>query len=345
MRKLSVFESVSLDGYFKTPNGDIAWMHQGGDDPEFQAFTAGNAGGGGMLLLGRTTYELFASFWPTPQAMQQMPEVAGPMNAMPKVVVSRSLQKATWNNTKVLKGDLAEEVRKLKAGPGDGITVLGSGSIVSQLTQAGLVDEFQVVLLPVVLGEGGTMFEGVKGMLNLKLLQSRTFRNGGPYLVYEPMSRREASSPRRVVFAHQVHDRCRTRDPERLHVAERLDLVAADDAFGREQLRRLIDIVGDHLEPDLRLAHRRHAVDPELVASEPEAQSGWLRLDGLEADHVAVEADRGLVLVRRHLHRDVAAGGEVRHGGLSSMRMEGSNLAHGCGTFDVGVITPTYAHS
>jgi dihydrofolate reductase len=186
MRKLSVFESVSLDGYFKTPDGDIAWMHQGGDDPEFQAFTAGNAGGGGTLLLGRTTYELFASFWPTPQAMQQMPEVAGPMNAMPKFVVSHSLHKTTWNNTKVLKGDLAAQVRKLKAEPGEGITVLGSGSIVSQLTQAGLVDEFQIVLVPVVLGEGETLFGGMKQMLSLKLVTSRTFRNGRAYLVYEP---------------------------------------------------------------------------------------------------------------------------------------------------------------
>ncbi|WP_280150574.1 dihydrofolate reductase family protein [Piscinibacter sp. XHJ-5] len=186
MRKLSVFESVSLDGYFKAASGDIAWMHQGGDDPEFQSFTAANAAGGGVLLMGRTTYELFASHWPTPQAMQQMPEVAGPMNAMPKVVVSRSLGKATWNNTKVLKGDLAAEVRKLKAEPGEAITVLGSGSIVSQLTQAGLVDEFQVVVVPVALGDGRTMFEGVKNMLTLRLVTSRTFRNGRVFLVYEP---------------------------------------------------------------------------------------------------------------------------------------------------------------
>ena len=91
MRKLDVFNSITLDGYFTDSNGDMSWAHEGGDDPEFAAFTAGNAQGGGTLIFGRVTYELMKSFWPTEQAKRAMPEVAAGMNRMEKIVFSRTL--------------------------------------------------------------------------------------------------------------------------------------------------------------------------------------------------------------------------------------------------------------
>ncbi|MFZ0883637.1 MAG: dihydrofolate reductase family protein, partial [Candidatus Acidiferrales bacterium] len=155
-------------------------------DSEWNAFVAGNASSDGQLLFGRITYELMASFWPTPQAMQGMPAVAEGMNKMPKIVFSRTLDKVTWSNTKLLKGDLATEVRKMKSEPGPDMVILGSGSIISQLAQERLIDEFQVAIIPVVLGKGRTMFDGVKEKLSLKLTKSLAFGNGNAVLSYEP---------------------------------------------------------------------------------------------------------------------------------------------------------------
>jgi dihydrofolate reductase len=188
MRRLIVFNSVSLDGYFTDTSGDMSWAHK--QDAEWNAFVKGNAGGGGTLLFGRKTYELMASYWPTPMAMKNDPVVAEAMNKLPKLVFSRTLDKAAWSNTTLVKDDMVAAVRKMKTdtgdGPGDGIVILGSGSIVSQLAQAGLIDEFQIALNPIVLGRGRTLFEGVKNKLNLKLTNSRTFQNGNAFLCYEP---------------------------------------------------------------------------------------------------------------------------------------------------------------
>ena len=187
MRKLIVFNSVSLDGYFVDMSGDMSWAKNDTPDAEWEAFVAGNASGGGILLLGRITYELMASFWPTPFAIEHMPVVAEGMNSMPKVVFSRTLDQASWNNTRLVKEDIAAEVRRMKSEPGPGMTILGSGSIVSQLAQEGLIDEYQVVAVPVVLGAGRTMFEGVKQKLPLKLTKSRSFGNGNVLLCYKPI--------------------------------------------------------------------------------------------------------------------------------------------------------------
>jgi dihydrofolate reductase len=188
MRKLIVFNHVTLDGYFTGANGDMAWAHAGNDDAEFNAFVADNASGGGQLLLGRTTYELFSSYWPTPAAFKNAPIVAEGMNNMSKIVFSRTLDKASWRNTKLLKGDLVSEVRKLKSEPGNGMAILGSGTIVSQLAPAGLIDEYQVVVNPIVLGKGRPLFDGIEKTLNLKLTKTRAFGNGKVYLCYQPVS-------------------------------------------------------------------------------------------------------------------------------------------------------------
>lgn len=184
MPKLTVYNSMSLDGYFTDAKGDMSWAHK--QDPEWQAFVKENASGGGQLLFGRKTYELMAGFWSTPMAMQSNPVVAERLNALPKFVCSRTLEQATWNHTTLLKGNLAEEVRKLKQEAGPDIVLMGSGSVVSQLTEAGLIDEYQIVLNPLVVGQGRTLFEGVQRKLPMKLARSRPFANGNVVLFYEP---------------------------------------------------------------------------------------------------------------------------------------------------------------
>jgi dihydrofolate reductase len=183
MPKIIVFNHVTLDGYFVDMNGDMSWAHK--NDAEWNAFVADNAKGDATLLFGRITYELMAGFWPTPSAIESMPVVAESMNSMPKIVFSRTLDQALWNNTKLVKGDLAAEVRKMKKEPGNDMVIMGSGRIVSQLAQEGLIDEYEVVVNPIVLGKGRTMFEGVKEKLNLKLTKTRAFGNGNVFLCYE----------------------------------------------------------------------------------------------------------------------------------------------------------------
>jgi dihydrofolate reductase len=185
MRRLISFTQVTLDGYFTGRNGDLSWAHEGQQDAEWNAFVAENASGGGQLLFGRVTYELMMSYWPTPTARENDPVVAERMNNLPKVVFSRTLDKVSWSNTRLVKGDLATEVRRLKHESGEGMTILGSGSLVSQLAQAGLIDEYQIVVKPVALGEGRTMFEGITQKLRLKRTTTRTFTNGNVLLSYE----------------------------------------------------------------------------------------------------------------------------------------------------------------
>lgn len=184
MRRVTVFNLVTLDGYFAGQGGDISWHMV---DEEFQELANAASNSGNTLLFGRVTYELMKSYWPTPEALKDDPIVAQGMNKSEKIVFSRSLNKADWNNTRLVKGDMIEEVRKLKQGSGKDLTVLGSGSIVSQLAQAGLIDEYQILLNPVVIGKGKTMFEGVKDHFTLKLTKTRVFGNGNILLTYEPV--------------------------------------------------------------------------------------------------------------------------------------------------------------
>lgn len=184
MRRVMVFNNVSLDGFFTDAHGDMSWAHT--QDAEWNAFTSGNASAEGALLLGRVTYEMMAAFWPTPQAAQMLPQVAAGMNAMPKFVASRTLDAATWQNTTLLEGDVVDAVRRLKAEPGPDLVLLGSGSIVSQLTEARLVDEYQIVVHPIVVGKGRTLFETVTGKVPLRLTKTRAFTVGNVVLWYEP---------------------------------------------------------------------------------------------------------------------------------------------------------------
>ena len=184
MRKLTVFNSVSLDGYFTDAGGDMSWAHS--NDPEWLEFVAGNASGDGALVFGRVTYEMMAAYWPTPLAMRNDPAVAQGMNQLPKIVFSRTLGEASWSNTTLVNDDPAATIRRMKAEPGPDMAVLGSGSIVAQLAQEDLIDEYQIAVKPLVLGAGRTLFEGVTRRLDLRLTRTRAFANGSVVLWYEP---------------------------------------------------------------------------------------------------------------------------------------------------------------
>jgi len=185
MRKLLAFNSVSLDGYFVDARGDMRWAHHSAD-PEWNDFTAGNASGGGTLVFGRVTYQMMASYWPSPMAIQNDPVVAERMNALPKVVFSRTLREATWRNTTLVKDDMIAAMRRMKGEPGTGMAIFGSGTVTAQLAQAGLIDEFQFVVVPIVLGGGRTLFDGIAKPLKLNRTGVRSFANGNVVLSYAP---------------------------------------------------------------------------------------------------------------------------------------------------------------
>jgi dihydrofolate reductase len=186
MRKLAAFIQLSLDGFYADASGDMNWAHKGPDDAEWNAFVSGNASGGGELVFGRVTYEMMASFWPTPQAMQMMPVVAERMNNLPKIVFSRTLTAATWHNTRLITGDLATAVNQLKAEPGQDMVILGSGSLIAQLVAARLLDKLQVVINPLALGHGRALFAGLPNRVDFNLTSSQVFSNGNVVLTYVP---------------------------------------------------------------------------------------------------------------------------------------------------------------
>jgi dihydrofolate reductase len=184
MRKLSVFLSISVDGYFSDSEGDMSWAHD--RDPEFNGFVADNASSGNALVMGRRTYDLMTAYWPTDIARTTDPVLASAMNDLPKIVFSRTMREVGWNNTPLVRTDAVEAMGALKRQQGPDMVVLGSGSIVSLLAQAGLVDSFQFVIVPLALGAGRSVFAGMSERLRLAPSRSRTFRNGNVVLTYQP---------------------------------------------------------------------------------------------------------------------------------------------------------------
>lgn len=182
MGKIGMFENVSIDGYFAGPNGEIDWFV---GDEETAQYAKDQAKSTATILFGRVTYELMASYWPTAEAMKNDPVVAEVMNSASKIVFSRTLDRVEWDNTRLVKGNIEEEISKLKQQPGNDMVILGSGSIVSALEQRGLIDEYSFMVNPIILGQGRSIFQGIKDRLHLKLLKTRTFKSGNVLLQYQ----------------------------------------------------------------------------------------------------------------------------------------------------------------
>jgi dihydrofolate reductase len=184
MRKLVVFNFVTLNGFFAGPDGDISWHRHGAEENNY---AAEGLGSGSILLFGRVTYEMMASYWPSPEAIKNSPVVAEGMNSAEKIVFSRTLKTAEWNNTRLVRKNIGEEVRKLKQTQGKDMVLLGSGNILTQFAEQGLIDEYQIMVDPVALGSGTPIFKGIKHKLDLKLVASRTFKSGVVLLSYEDL--------------------------------------------------------------------------------------------------------------------------------------------------------------
>ncbi|HVU11639.1 MAG TPA: dihydrofolate reductase family protein [Phototrophicaceae bacterium] len=181
MRKVIVSNLMTLDGSIGRPNGDLDWFVT---NDEFFDDTPDQMDQADTLLYGRVTYEGMASYWPTAMAAQQNPAaITDRMNAIAKVVFSKTLDKADWNNSRLVPGDLGEEVRRMKQQPGKDMIIFGSGQIAAALSQMGLIDIYRIFLNPVALGSGIPMFTNT---IKLKLLSSRTFKNGVVVLEYAP---------------------------------------------------------------------------------------------------------------------------------------------------------------
>jgi len=182
MGHLSSFTFITLNGFYKGPDNDISWHRHGGEEAEF---AAKSSGGGSTLLFGRVTYEMMASFWPTPMAHESNPAVAANMNKAEKIVFSKTLTKASWSNTQIISTDITAQLQKLKQ-QDKNYTILGSGSILTQLSDAGLVDTYSFMLDPVAIGKGTAIFNNIQGTLNLRLVNSHVFKSGVILLNYEP---------------------------------------------------------------------------------------------------------------------------------------------------------------
>ena len=191
MRKVIVSNLISLDGFIGRANGDIDWFVT---NEEFFEDTPDQLDEADTFLFGRVTYEGMASYWPTQAAISDQPEIAERMNRFAKVVFSKTLDQADWNNSRLVKSDLGAEVARLRQQPGKDMLIFGSGQIVAALTQLGLIDEYRIFLNPVILGSGRPMFAGVTTSPRLRLLATKPLKSGVVALTYAPEAGRTSES-------------------------------------------------------------------------------------------------------------------------------------------------------
>jgi dihydrofolate reductase len=186
MRTLSSFIMTTLDGFYAGPNEEFDWPNV---DDEFIRFSISQINDADAILFGRRTYEALASYWPTPQSQRNDPALTRLMNGMPKIVFSSTLERADWENTTLVTGDLAAEVTKLKDQPGKELIVFGSQELTGNLIRLGRLDELRVMVNPVTLSQGRSMFQSMAGRVRLRLLQTRVFSGSGNVLLtYEPLT-------------------------------------------------------------------------------------------------------------------------------------------------------------
>jgi dihydrofolate reductase len=177
MRKLIASMMVSLDGFIEGPNKELDWFV---DDDELFEYFHELLDSVDMFLYGRVSYQLMVSYWPS-----AIGKLADQMNAKPKIVFSRTLEKVEWNS-RLVKDNLAVEVTKLKQQHGKPLALFAGADMLLTLRQLGFIDEYRVMINPVVLGGGTPLFKGVTENLKLKLLKARTFKSGVVGLHYEP---------------------------------------------------------------------------------------------------------------------------------------------------------------
>jgi len=181
MRNIIVSNLVSVDGMFSGPNDELDWFVWNEETADYVKALFREVD---TLMFGRVTYELMADYWP--QATDEDPIIADMMNNLPKVVFSRTLDKVDWHNSRIVSGDIPAEVARLKKQPGKDMVIFGSGSIVSILSQQGLIDDYRLFINPVILGNGKAHISGLTRKINLQLVETRIFSTGVVLLRYRP---------------------------------------------------------------------------------------------------------------------------------------------------------------
>jgi dihydrofolate reductase len=178
MRKTFLFMMVTVDGYFEGVDHDISWHNV---DAEFNVFANQQLEESGALIFGHTTYELMAGYWPTAKGA-----TAKFMNEMPKYVASREPFTSDWNNTTIWSDDVVGKIKKLKEDAGKDIVVMGSNNLCVSLMEAGLMDEFRIMVNPVALGKGSPLFVGLSKTTKLRLIKTHEFKSGNMLQYYIP---------------------------------------------------------------------------------------------------------------------------------------------------------------
>ncbi|GIK43731.1 MAG: hypothetical protein BroJett011_75640 [Chloroflexota bacterium] len=186
MRKVVLFMHISLDGFAAGPNGELDWISY---DEELEKYAEEVVRTVGAPLYGRVTYQMMESYWPTvltnPTATRHEIEHARWVENIPKIVFSRTLEKVEWNNTTLIKDNIAAEITKLKQQPGKDLVIFGSPGLAHTFIQLDLIDEYRLTVNPVILGSGMPVFKDLKDRGELKLLNTKTFGSGVIALHYE----------------------------------------------------------------------------------------------------------------------------------------------------------------
>jgi dihydrofolate reductase len=197
MRRLVLFDRVSADGYFAGADGSLDWVIP---EDELDRSAAAASQGPGTILFGRRTYQQFESFWPHAlseratardphrpgRASPELRAMAVWINEATKVVFSKTLERVTWKNSRLVRGLDPRDIAALKQEPGTDMLLFGSGTIASQLSAHALIDEYQLIVSPLLLGDGRPLISGMPAHLRLRLLELKPYPSGNVMLRYAP---------------------------------------------------------------------------------------------------------------------------------------------------------------
>jgi dihydrofolate reductase len=185
MQTLASFIFTSLDGFYEGPDGELDWPIV---DQEFNDFAARQLDDADMIAFGRATYEHMAAYWPTEQAKANDPAMTSRMNSKEKLVFSTTLTDVHWSGTALVPDEATERIRTIMPAAGKELLVIGSAHLTANLLQADILDELRIMVCPIVLGQGRSLFEDLKNRVFLSLIRVRQFDSGNLVLTYRPSS-------------------------------------------------------------------------------------------------------------------------------------------------------------